>query len=278
MNMMNKHPKLSIVTVSYNCVQEIENTILSVINQDYPNLEYIIIDGGSTDGTIDVIKKYESKLAYWVSEPDKGLYDAMNKGIVRSTGEWVTMRNCGDPFAEKDSLSKLFAEPVPSDVDFVCAAAYRITDLGYYIAKSRNMESKNSGMCVVHPATFVRSCWHKKRLFDTQFTVCADYNLVYTSVMEGHKIEIRNIPIVIFPQGGFSSVHWDRGYRQGRIIRGYTSPLAKLSTEFNVIKKKSMRSLRHMLYHIPYFENKRKEVLIKRLGIYPLPLPVEVFY
>lgn len=271
-------PKLSIITVSYNCVNEIEETILSVINQDYPNLEYIIIDGGSTDGTVNLIKKYESKLSYWVSEPDKGLYDAMNKGIMKATGDWVTMRNCGDMFAEKDSLSKLFAEPVSADIDFVCAAAYRITDLGYYIARSRNMESKDSGMRIVHPATFVRTSWHQQRLFDIQYSVCADYNLVYTSVMEGHKIEIRNIPIVIFPAGGYSSVHWDCGYRQGRIIRGNTSAFARLVTEFNIIIMKVMSLIRHILRAIPYIENKRNKILSERFDIKPMPLPVVKFY
>lgn len=95
------YPKISIVTPVYNQVQYLEQTILSIINQGYPNLEYIIIDGGSTDGTVDVIRKYESHLAYWVTESDKGMYHAIQKGFEHSTGEIMCWLNSDDVFFDK---------------------------------------------------------------------------------------------------------------------------------------------------------------------------------
>src|SRR5512133_3088942 len=86
-------PLISIITVVYNGIKTIEQTIQSVINQPYPNKEYIIIDGGSTDGTVEVIRKYKSDLAYWISERDNGIYDAMNKGIALAKGELIGILN-----------------------------------------------------------------------------------------------------------------------------------------------------------------------------------------
>ena len=88
--------KISIITVSYNAAATIERTILSVIRQTYPHMEYIVIDGGSTDGTVDIIRKYEDQIAYWVSEPDQGIYDAMNKGIRRATGDYIYFLGADD--------------------------------------------------------------------------------------------------------------------------------------------------------------------------------------
>lgn len=112
------YPKISIVTPSFNQGQYLEKTILSVINQNYPNLEYIIIDGGSTDNSIDIIKRYEKHLTYWVSEKDKGQSDAINKGLKKSTGDifnWL----CSDDYLEENVLCRI-GEVFTSDSNIMC--------------------------------------------------------------------------------------------------------------------------------------------------------------
>lgn len=104
--------KISIVTVCYNCKSEIEQTILSVINQTYPNIEYLVIDGGSTDGTIEIINKYKRFISYFVSEKDRGIYDAMNKGVINSSGVWINFMNAGDTFFSNSVLENVFSRSV----------------------------------------------------------------------------------------------------------------------------------------------------------------------
>lgn len=108
---MSNFPKISIVTPNYNQAKYLEDTILSVLNQQYPNLEYIIIDGGSTDGSIDIIKKYENHLAYWESAPDKGMYDAIQKGFGKATGEIMAWINSDDMYQSKSffTVAEIFS-------------------------------------------------------------------------------------------------------------------------------------------------------------------------
>lgn len=109
-------PKISIVTPNYNKGEFLEYTIKSVLSQSYPNFEYIVIDGGSTDGCVDVIKEYAGKIDYWVSEPDKGCYNAMNKAIAVAEGDYCIFMNSGDYFYTSDVIECFVKENPVEDV------------------------------------------------------------------------------------------------------------------------------------------------------------------
>ena len=126
------NPKISIITPCFNAVKYIEQTILSIINQDYDNIEYIIIDGGSTDGTVDIIKKYEDKVSYWISEPDKGQSDAINKGIAVATGDIFNWINADD-FLEKGILKVIALEFQNNSINVLCSKTNLIKQNGDFI-------------------------------------------------------------------------------------------------------------------------------------------------
>lgn len=171
---MNCQPLISIITVAYNAVSTIEETILSVINQTYPNIEYIIIDGGSTDGTIDIINKYEDKITYWISEPDKGIYDAMNKGIDKATGEWINFMNCGDTFYSNTTIDDVFKKAnLKSDI--IYGNTNLLYSVGNYI-KSGDKVSDINYMPFCHQSSFVKTIFMKEYNFDLQYKICADKN------------------------------------------------------------------------------------------------------
>ncbi len=106
---MGNKPFLSIITIVYNNAKGIERTLLSVLNQTYKPIEYIVIDGGSDDGTLDILQKYETSISKFISEPDKGIYDAMNKGLALATGDYVLFMNSGDEIYAPDTVEKVFA-------------------------------------------------------------------------------------------------------------------------------------------------------------------------
>lgn len=107
MHNIHPHPKFSIITVTYNAEKVLEDTIQSIVTQSYKNVEYIIVDGGSTDGTLTIVNKYKEHIHTIVSEPDKGLYDAMNKGIKLATGDYLCFLNAGDGLHEDDTLLRI---------------------------------------------------------------------------------------------------------------------------------------------------------------------------
>lgn len=174
---MNLSPVISIITVSYNAVDTIESTILSVIHQTYENMEYIIIDGGSTDGTVDLIKKYQDKLAYWVSEPDKGIYDAMNKGIDKVTGDWVNFMNSGDTFAGNEIISRIFNRKF-NDVGVIYGNVNKIFRNHSQVIKPGPLVNINKHLPFCHQASFSRIDLLRDK-FDLKYGLVADDAFFY---------------------------------------------------------------------------------------------------
>lgn len=176
--MIENCPKISVITVCYNAVNEIEQTILSVIDQTYTNLEYIIVDGGSEDGTIDIIKKHEANIDKWLSEPDKGIYDAMNKGVRMASGEWVNFMNAGDCFYQSDVIETIFSSKTKFDI-FVLFGDVALRDKAgcSEVIKANSVDFLKKGMPFNHQTAFVNRTSIVP--FDTKYKICSDYNFFY---------------------------------------------------------------------------------------------------
>jgi len=194
------YPRISIITPSYNQARFLESTILSVLNQNYPNLEYIIIDGGSTDGSADIIKKYEKYLAYWVSEPDKGQADALNKGFRMATGEIFGWLNSDDKYYPGTIrvIVSFFAKN--HDVGLVYGARHEIDNNGNFLRMVKAIPFNYNmflygGCYITQPSTFFRKkVWEKIGEFDIELHYAMDYDYW---VRIAQKFKVMNLNIVL---------------------------------------------------------------------------------
>lgn len=177
-------PLITIITVVFNAKKDIEKTIKSVINQTYKNIEYIIIDGGSTDGTIDIIKKYEANISYWISEKDKGIYDAMNKGIDLTNGAWINFMNAGDCLYNNDVIATIFREKISDNIKLIYGDVETDYNHFKYIHMAGPLSNLPKAMQFSHQSTIFASVYHKANKYNTQYSLSADYaNIIglYTS-------------------------------------------------------------------------------------------------
>lgn len=196
--------EISVVTVCYNVENTIEQTILSVIGQTYPNIQYIIIDGNSTDGTMDIVMKYKEHIDIIVSEPDNGIYDAMNKSLQYVKGDFLNFMNAGDMFCSDDVVSKVFNREYDSSVGFIFGTL--LTKRGHeekHLPFMRN-PAKYKKMGISHQSIFVRSELAKRIKFRYDLPVAADYGMIYAIWKEGYQYVEHDFPICIFEGGGFS--------------------------------------------------------------------------
>lgn len=220
---MDEQPKVSIITVCLNSANTIRDTIESVINQTYQNIEYIIIDGGSTDGTIDIIREYEPCITKWVSEPDNGIYDAMNKGIKMATGEIIGIVN-SDDYLELEAVRSVGDMYLVHQDGDVFHGRVRIinnlNDIKYIIASAEDVYKQNNfKMKIPHGGVFItKGCYLENGLYNVNYKIGADHDLLLRLIKSNKKFVFVNQVISNMRLGGVSSTKYKDTFIEHRDI------------------------------------------------------------
>lgn len=204
------NPKFSIITVTYNAENVLEDTIESVITQTYKNVEYIIIDGASTDGTLAIIEKYKERIRV-ISEPDKGLYDAMNKGIKLATGDYLCFLNAGDSFHEDDSLQLMVHSIHGSELPDILYGETAIVDNARHFLHMRRLSAPErlnwkrfkQGMLVCHQAFFPRHTLLEPYNLDYRFS--ADFDWCIRLMKKAHTLHNTHLTIIDYLDEGMTT-------------------------------------------------------------------------
>lgn len=228
----------------------LEEAMLSIINQSYANKEYIVIDGGSKDNTLAIIDKYRDKIDYFVSEPDKGISDAFNKGVLNAEGELIGNIN-SDDLLLPDAL-KTIAEEIEEDTDVVYGDGLRLFDDGSTKPyKCLPIKELYTQMALVHPAVFVRKrCYDKFGVFDLQYKSCMDRDLMLRMFAGGANFQYIEKPLIAYRMGGASDKSFfSKTLPEGREISiKYGMPVwkANLSFIYKYMKARVIFLLRDM--------------------------------
>lgn len=251
----NNNSLVSIITAVYNGEKYLEETIQSVINQTYDNIEYIIIDGGSTDGTLDIIKKYEDKIDYWVSEKDKGISDAFNKGVKIANGDYINFQGDGDGFVSSDALEKVFEDINPTEDIFISARIKRVDVDGYELFVSKYIDNFNPKtllfrMSMPHQGLFTHRNYFKKYgLFDVNNTFCMDYEHLLRSYNNFPKVVTKDIIVAKWRADGLGNgrtleifKEYDKIKRDNKIASTLVLDCVKYWTLFKYYVKKLIKN------------------------------------
>jgi glycosyltransferase involved in cell wall biosynthesis len=213
-------PKVTVITACRNAARTIQETILSVINQEYDNIEYIVVDANSDDGTADIISRYEQNISLWIREPDKGIADAWNKGIRNASGDIVGIINADDLYTPSTVATIVDALARDEDCGFVYGDLKVVDDgLAFrHVEKGRpdyERTTRYDMLHVPHPTVFVgRSTYNRIGLFDTRYRIASDYEFIRR--MATNKIRGTYIPetLAIMRQGGVSQTHRTAAFRE----------------------------------------------------------------
>lgn len=220
-------PLVTIITPTFNSAATLTRTVQSVRNQTYPHLQYIIVDGGSTDGTLDIIRENEDFISTWVSEPDGGIYHAMNKGIARARGDIVGIVNSDDMYyptaiaAAVEALASRDAEVAYGNVLFVTKQGDGILHRPKSVIKQKDFWH----MPISHPGVFVRrEAYIKHGNFDTKYRIAADYDLMLRLFKAGSRFVHIDLPVAIMYDGGASTSSKLGWLEVGHILRAHRMP------------------------------------------------------
>lgn len=199
--------KVSIITVTYNNVANLRKTVESVISQQYRNKEFVIIDGGSTDNTREYLVESQNQIDVWISESDRGIYDAMNKGSKKATGEWIIFLNSGDVFSNDNVLENIFSADIPKEIDVIYGdTVYSYGKEEYReFRKSKELRDFWKGLVTSHQSFIIRKRIMDHRPYDTSYQMAADFNQLYTLLMDGGLFMYKEIDISRVDTTGISN-------------------------------------------------------------------------
>ena len=196
--------KLSVITVTMNAVKGFLTTARSIAAQDFLSREWIVIDGGSNDGTIAIIRDFDQHITYWTSGPDRGIYDAMNKGLAKAGGEWVIFMNAGDFFPDKETLTRIFSAPF-GGADVIYGDALipygKFTRVKYAGQPGELVK----GMVICHQAICARRSLFPASGFDPGWPIGADFCLLLQWWKEGREFFYTGFPTAVYDNGGVTS-------------------------------------------------------------------------
>lgn len=200
-------PKLSVITIVYNNVKDIERTMLSVLNQTYPNIEYILIDGASSDGTKDVIYKYKSRLAQFISEPDKGIYDAMNKGLSLATGDYVLFMNSGDEIYSPVTVAEVLDTAAAADIYYGETEMFNeqwesLGERRHHSPENFDWQSFKYGMSISHQAIYVKRSLAEP--FNLEYKYSSDIDWIIRAAKNASSIVNTHSYVAKYLVGGVS--------------------------------------------------------------------------
>ena len=211
--MNHPHPKFSIITVTYNAEKVLEDTIQSVIFQTYRNVEYIIVDGASKDHTLEIVNKYHNRINKVISEPDKGLYDAMNKGIQLATGDYLCFLNAGDKFHDSDTLQKIVHTLKGQELpDVIYGETAIVDEEGHFLHMRRlstpahlNWKSFKQGMLVCHQAFFANRELAINHLYNLQYHFSADFDWCIRIMKEAKCLHNTRLTLIDYLNEGMTT-------------------------------------------------------------------------